>query len=116
MLQITGAVVIIGFGAIGKAVLPLILRHLKVDRSRMAIIDPEDRNKEAAKAAGIRFIKQAVTNANMRDLVAPLLTGPGKSFLVNVSVNVSSFELIKMCRDIGALYIDTWYVTGSSAC
>jgi len=105
--HITGPIVMIGFGAIGRATLPLILRHLDIDRSRMTIVDPDDRNREVADAAGIRFIQQAVTTANMRQLVGPLLAGPGQGFLVNVSVEVCSMELIKMCRDLGCLYIDT---------
>jgi homospermidine synthase len=76
----------------------------------MTIVDPDDRNREVADAAGIRFIQQAVTTANMRQLVGTMLAGPGQGFLVNVSVEVCSMELIKMCRDLGCLYIDTWFV------
>ena len=38
--EITGAVVMIGFGSIGKGALPLLERHFKYDKSKMVVIDP----------------------------------------------------------------------------
>ena len=37
---ITGPIVMIGFGSIGRGTLPLIERHLEFDRSRFVVIDP----------------------------------------------------------------------------
>ncbi len=39
--RIEGAVVIIGFGSIGKGTLPLIERHFDYDASRLTVIDPD---------------------------------------------------------------------------
>ena len=41
----------------------------------------------------------------LRDILTPLLSSGG--FLVNLSVNVSSVALIELCRELGALYLDT---------
>jgi hypothetical protein len=35
-----GPLVMIGFGSIGRGVLPLILRHIAVDRAQMTVIEP----------------------------------------------------------------------------
>ena len=43
--EITGPIVMIGFGSIGRGTLPLIERHLEFDRSRFVIIDPSDAGK-----------------------------------------------------------------------
>ena len=40
--EITGPIVMIGFGSIGRGTLPLIERHFKFDKSRMIVIDPRD--------------------------------------------------------------------------
>ena len=40
--RISGPIVMIGFGSIGRGTLPLIERHFDFDRSRMAVIDPVD--------------------------------------------------------------------------
>ena len=56
----------------------------------------------------MRFIKQAVTRDNYREVLVPLLTaGGGQGFCVNLSVDTSSVDIMTLCREIGALYIDT---------
>ena len=105
--KISGPIVMIGFGSIGKGTLPLIERHFDYDKSRFVIIDPHE-DGELAKKHGVRFIKQGVTRDNYRELLVPLLTaGGGQGFCVNLSVDTSSVDIMTLCREIGALYIDT---------
>ena len=105
--KISGPIVMIGFGSIGKGTLPLIERHFDYDKSRFVIIDPHE-DGELAKKHGVRFIKQAVTRDNYREVLVPLLTaGGGQGFCVNLSVDTSSVDIMTLCREIGALYIDT---------
>src|ERR1700734_360879 len=103
--RIDGPVVMIGFGSIGKGTLPLILRHIDVARDRMVIIDPDDSSRSIAEFAGIRFEKVALQPDTLREILSPLLTPGG--FLVNLSVGVSSVALVELCREHGALYLDT---------
>src|SRR6201991_3852444 len=105
--KISGPIVMIGFGSIGKGTLPLIERHFEYDKQRMVIIDPHEDGEIAAKH-GVRFIKQAITKDNYREMLVPLLTaGGGQGFCVNLSVDTSSVDIMSLCREIGALYIDT---------
>ena len=49
-----------------------------------------------------------MTKKNYKKLLTPLLTkGGGQGFCVNLSVDTSSLELMKLCRKLGVLYIDT---------
>ncbi|KXF76068.1 homospermidine synthase [Paramesorhizobium deserti] len=106
--EITGPIVMIGFGSIGRGTLPLIERHFKFDKSRLVIIDPSDENKKIADKEGIRFIQEAITKDNYKSVLVPLLTeGGGQAFCVNLSVDTSSLDLMKLCRQQGVLYIDT---------
>jgi len=100
-----GRLVIIGFGSIGQGVLPLLLRHLDMPRQRIAIVTAELRGREIAESSAVRFIETALTRDNYRAILEPLL-GEG-DFLLNVSVEVSSVALIELCREKGALYLDT---------
>jgi homospermidine synthase len=105
---IIGPVVMIGFGSIGRGMLPLLERHFTFDRSRFVVIDPEDKDRHLLDERGIRFVHAAVTRENFVDLLKPLLTnGGGQGFLVNLSVDVSSVAVMRLCREVGALYIDT---------
>jgi homospermidine synthase len=106
--RIDGPIVMIGFGSIGKGTLPLIERHFAYDKKRFVVIDPDDRDRKILDDRGIRFIHQAVTRDNYRHLLAPLLTeGGGQGFCVNLSVDTSSVDIMQLCNEIGALYIDT---------
>ena len=106
--RIEGPIVMIGFGSIGKGTLPLIERHFSYDKSRFVVIDPEDKDRGLLDQRGIRFIHEAVTKANYRHLLTPLLTtGSGQGFCVNVSVDTSSLDIMELSREIGALYIGT---------
>ncbi|MGE5547494.1 MAG: homospermidine synthase [Solirubrobacterales bacterium] len=100
-----GRIVFIGFGSIGQGVLPLILRHIEVDPSRITIVTAEERGHDEADEYSIRFINHALTPENYRDVLTPLV-GEG-DFILNVSVDVSSVALVQFARERGALYLDT---------
>ncbi|WP_029004057.1 homospermidine synthase [Azorhizobium doebereinerae] len=105
---IDGPIVMIGFGSIGRGTLPLIERHFSFDLDRMVVIDPVADDRKLLDARGIRFVQSEVTAENYRELLTPLLTnGGGRGFCVNLSVDVSSVAVMELCREIGALYVDT---------
>ncbi len=106
--KIDGPIVLVGFGSIGKGALPLIERHFTYDKSKFVVIDPSDKDRHLLDQRGIRFVKEALTAANYRQVMEPLLrAGPGQGFCVNVSVDVELLAMIELCREIGAFYIDT---------
>ncbi|HMB09810.1 homospermidine synthase [Saliniramus sp.] len=106
--EITGPIVLIGFGSIGKGILPLIERHFAFDKERFTVIDPVDADRAMLDDRGIRFLHQAITKDNYAQILEPLLTeGGGQGFCVNLSVDTASRDLMELCRALGALYIDT---------
>src|SRR6202007_369065 len=72
---------------------------------RLTIVTAEDKGSEEAAKYGIKFIKERLTRENYRRVLSPLM-GRG-DFLINVSVEVSSVALIKLCWEKGAMYLDT---------
>lgn len=108
LARVEGSIVLIGFGSIGRGILPLIERHIDFDLKRLVVIDPSDAHRAILDERGIRFIHQAVTQDNYRELLAPLLTeGDGQGFCINLSVDTSSHDIMEFVRSLGALYIDT---------
>ena len=106
--EITGPIVMIGFGSIGRGTLPLIERHFKFDKSRMVVIDPSDADRKLLDERGIAFVQEHVTKKNYKKLLKPLLTkGGGQGFCVNLSVDTGSVDLMRLCRELGVLYVDT---------
>ncbi|BAT59932.1 homospermidine synthase [Variibacter gotjawalensis] len=105
---ITGPIVMIGFGSIGRGTLPLIERHFTFDKSRFVVIDPVDDDRKLLDERGIKYIQTAVTKKNYKQLLTPLLTeGGGQGFCVNLSVDTGSLDIMELCSKLGALYIDT---------
>ena len=100
-----GRVVMLGFGSIGQGVLPLILRHIDLPRQRIQIIAADARGEAVAAEYAVAHTILPITRENYRAVLAPLL-GRG-DFLLNLSVDVSSVALVELCREVGALYLDT---------
>ena len=101
-----GRLIVIGFGSIGQGVLPLILRHVRgLTPERITIVTGDDVGRKEAQEYGIRFMKQPLTCENFCQVLEPMV-GRG-DFVLNVSVDVSSIALIKLCWERGALYLDT---------
>jgi homospermidine synthase len=107
LASISGAVVMVGFGSIAKGLLPLLQRHIAFDAARLSVVDPSDAPSAFLAAHGVAHVRVALTEANYRDVLTPLLAGAGQAFLVNLSVDTCSLALLKLARELGALYIDT---------
>ena len=104
-VRMPGKLVIVGFGSVGQGVLPLLLRHLKIARSQVLVITGDERGAREATRYGVTFMVNPLTRGNIRAVLEPILKAG--DFLLNVSVDVSSINLIALCQAKGALYLDT---------
>ncbi|MSZ14862.1 MAG: homospermidine synthase, partial [Actinobacteria bacterium] len=98
----------IGMGSIGRATLPLLDRHIAFDKSRAIALDPLSERKQYADEYGIAFQQVELTPENYVEILTPLLTnGEGQGFCVNLSVDTGSVDIMRLCRELNVLYIDT---------
>ncbi len=103
-----GPIVMIGFGSIGRGTLPLILRHITCDKSKITVIDPEASWNHLLEKQGITHLCEAITKKNYKTILKPLLTsGPGQALIVNLSVDVGSIDIIKLAHDTNSVCLDT---------
>src|SRR5215203_5028402 len=100
-----GRLVFVGFGSIGQGVLPLILRHVGIQPDQITIVTADEAGAQIAQEYGVRFMKHALTRGNYKTVLDPIV-GRG-DFLLNLSVDVASVALVKLCWEKGALYLDT---------
>lgn len=100
-----GRLVIVGFGSIGQAMLPLLLRHLDIHPEQISIISANAEGAEIARAFRVGLTVLPLTKENYLSVLEPRL-GEG-DFLLNLSVDVASRALIELCWRRGALYLDT---------
>ena len=104
-VEFPGRILIVGFGSIGQGILPLILRHVGVPPERVSIVTADERGRAVAAEFGVKLICETLTRQSFRRLLNALV-GRG-DFLLNVSVDVASTALIKLCWEKGAMYLDT---------
>jgi homospermidine synthase len=108
LATVTGPLVMIGFGSIGRGVLPLLDRHIVFDTERAVVLDPDDTHRALVEEYGMTFRHDSVTPDNYRSLLTPMLTeGSGQGFCINLSVDTSSLDIMRLCRELDVLYIDT---------
>ena len=103
--RLPGKLVFVGFGSVGQGTLPLVLRHLEIRKDGILIVNGDERGAAEAAAYGIPFRVQPLTQENWRGVLDGILE-PG-DFLLNVSVDVGSVDLIDYCLERRITYLDT---------
>lgn len=102
---IKGRLLMLGFGSIGQAALPLIFRHIDIKPDQVRIMAPHEDEQGIADEFGVEFIVQSLTEANFEATLDQYLKEG--DFLLNLSVDVASLALIMFCWRRGILYLDT---------
>lgn len=97
--------VFIGFGSIGQALLSPLLDHFDIPSSRVKIITGDTRGQAIARSFSIEPYIDPLTPQNFRAILDPYIDS--NTLVINVSVDVSTLDLIQFCQERGALYVDT---------
>lgn len=100
-----GRLLILGCGSIGQCVIPMLLKHTDITPERMRVIAADETGKTVAEQYGIEFVLETLTPETYKMILKKHLSE--KDFLLNLSVDVSSTDLIMVAQKIGALYLDT---------
>ncbi|NLL84625.1 MAG: homospermidine synthase [Lentisphaerae bacterium] len=101
-----GRVTIIGCGSIGQSVLPLLRNHLGGDiYSRVTVLSADEAGRKIAERQGARFIHCNLTPGNYRKILKDYMK-PG-DLVLNLSIDVYSIDLVRLCAENGVLYVDT---------
>lgn len=98
-------VVLIGYGTIASAFMPNLLSEFEGEIKCLKVIDPYGVKKLSADFdCPVVWVTTSVTKENLDYLLSEL---DSDSFLINLSVDVSSVDLVSFCQKKGARYIDT---------
>lgn len=105
LIKFEKKILIVGFGSIGQAVLPLIFKHMDIAPQQVTVITKKEAGAALVKEYGVNIKIQPITQQNYQTILAALLSSG--DFLLNLSVEVSSIDLIKWCQQESVLYLDT---------
>ena len=105
LLRLPSKIVIVGFGNIGQAVIPLLRTEFR--SAAIIAIDccVDARRIEIAHECGIELIQHEIRAGNYAAILGPLLTAA--DFLLNLAPSVSSCALVRLAQSHGAIYLDT---------
>ncbi|MGV3740338.1 MAG: homospermidine synthase [Gammaproteobacteria bacterium] len=98
-------IILLGFGSISKALLPVLLERFAVKKNQITIISADNSGAPIAKRYGIEFQHHIITPKNYLNILGKQIHAG--DFLVNLSCNISTIPLIELCNEKEALYIDT---------
>ncbi len=104
-IEFSGRVTIIGCGAIGQTILPLLRRHLALGEDKLTVLAADELGRGVAKEFGAPLVHAHLKPRSYRRILSRHLK-PG-DLLLNLSVDVSSLDLIRFAAEKQVLYVDT---------
>ena len=107
MLTFSNKVLLVGFGAVARCTLPILVKHLSVDPKNVTILDfePNDAALKPWIERGMTFVKERVTPENLGSLLGRYLSPGG--LLIDLAWNIDCCEIVQWCHDYGVLYVNT---------
>ncbi|MEW6592806.1 MAG: saccharopine dehydrogenase C-terminal domain-containing protein [Candidatus Hadarchaeota archaeon] len=100
-------VLMMGYGAVAKCTLPLLLKHVKIPYKNLTIIDFEDKAPALKKwtKKGVKFVHTKITRQNLNKVLSKHLEDGG--LLIDLAWNIGCNDLLKWCHDHDVLYVNT---------
>ena len=100
-----GRIIMIGCGSVGQVVLPLIGRHLGDVYHKTVVLSADESGRRIAEKCGAQFIHCNLTPGNYRAVLKKQLNNG--DLMLNMSIDISSIDLARLCSERGVLYVDT---------
>lgn len=106
-MKFDNKVLMMGYGAVAKCTLPILLKHVKIPYQNVTIIDFEDKKDTLKKWTdkGISFYRERVTKRNLGSVLSKHLDDGG--LLVDLAWNIGCNDLLQWCHDHEVLYVNT---------
>jgi homospermidine synthase len=107
MRSFSQRILFVGFGAVARCTLPILVRHLDIDPRRITIMDfePDEAALRPWIEQGMTFVKDRVGPENLDSLLSQHLSSG--DLLIDLAWNIDCAEILQWCHDRGVLYINT---------
>jgi homospermidine synthase len=106
-MEFRNRVLIIGYGAVAKCTLPILLKHVTISYKNITILDFEDKAKELEQwtEKGIKFFQRKITPEDLDHILSEYLSPGG--LLIDLAWNIDCCEIVKWCHEHEVLYINS---------
>ncbi|MBU9889063.1 MAG: saccharopine dehydrogenase NADP-binding domain-containing protein [Candidatus Omnitrophica bacterium] len=107
MLEFKHKILMIGYGAVGRCALPILLRHVRVPFKNVTVVDFVDKRKELAPwiKRGLHFSQERITPVNVARTLSKHVSPGG--LILDVAWNIDSLDMMSWCHDNKVLYLNT---------
>lgn len=106
-MEFAKKIFVLGCGAIGQCVLPLLFKHLQIKPSQVTVMDFIDHRDRISSFLnqGVHYVIHRVTQENYKETLSRYLS-EGDLF-IDLSWNIETASIIDWCHHRGVLYINT---------
>lgn len=107
MISFANKILIIGYGAVSRCTVPILVKHLDVPLSNITIIDFEDKAKELEPwtKKGVKFVQERVTQENLSTLLSSFVSKG--DVVIDLAWCIDACDILRWCHDNGVLYMNT---------
>ena len=98
-------IILLGFGIVGQALLPLLFKHFKLKPSQITIMDKDNRGSPIAKQYGILIHQIHISSENYLETLGDVLNK--NTIIINLSTSIAAISILALSQEKGALYLDT---------
>jgi homospermidine synthase len=103
-----GRLLLLGFGCVGQTMLPMFLRHIQCDPSKITVLE-RDNNLELFHKkygdTGVKYVIKEVLEDNLDQVLSQYVSNG--DMIINLSLNIDGIEIVTWCLEHGVLYTDT---------
>jgi homospermidine synthase len=106
-MEFRNKVLIVGYGAVAKCTLPILLKHVTIPYENITILDFEDKTKElqAWTEKGIKFFQRKITPEELDHILSEYLSSGG--LLIDLAWNIECCDIVKWCHEHEVLYVNS---------
>lgn len=107
MLAFPNRILFVGFGAVARCTLPILLKHIKITPKLITIVDfePNEAALQPWIKQGVTFVRDRVTPENLGTLLSQHVSAG--DLLIDLAWNIDCCEIVQWCHDRGVLYVNT---------
>jgi len=107
MMTFPSRILFVGFGAVARCTLPILLKHISINPKFIRILDfePDEAALKPWIERGVTFFKDRVTRENLGTLLGRhVSTG---DLVIDLAWNIDCCEIVQWCHEQGVLYLNT---------
>lgn len=106
--EFKGKILIVGFGSVGQAILPLIIRHLDIEPKQITVVElgeNEDTFKKHFELTLTNYNKVEIVEGNLDEVLSSYV-GKG-DMIIDCSLNIDGITIVEWCFQNNVTYINT---------